>query len=104
MLQMVLKTLWILSATEKNGKRTSLHSAARELKMPIAPGRPVFCLHPQRARRRGVVPPPPATLEVFKMLPRERGLTPGGRRPGEAADRPRWMRGARPGAAPRRGP
>ena len=51
-------------------ERTFVHSAARKLKMPTASGRPVLCLHPQRARWQGVVPLPAATLAVLMMLTR----------------------------------
>ena len=53
-----------------NLERTLVHSAARKLKMPTASGRPVFCLHPQRARWQGVVLLPAATLAVLMMLTR----------------------------------
>ena len=61
---MVLMMLMILSAMVEKLERTLLHSAARELKMSTASGRPVYCMHPQRIWRRGVVTPPRATLEV----------------------------------------
>ena len=64
----MLLVVVVLQSARKTLKRTLLHSAARELKMLTAPGRPVQCMHPLRIRRRGVVPPPPATLEVLKML------------------------------------
>ena len=65
MLQMVQM---LQTTTMVEMERTLMHSAARELKILIAPGRPVLCMHPQRIWRRGVVTPPPATLAVLMWL------------------------------------
>ena len=59
---------WIFFLLMENLERTLVHSAARKLNMPTASGRPVFCLHPQRACWQGVVPLPAATLAVLMML------------------------------------
>jgi len=56
-------------------ERTSLHSAAQELKILRAPGRPVPCVHAQRIWRRGVVTPPPAPLALLKRLQQKRAKT-----------------------------
>ena len=58
LVQMVLMMPWL--------DRSLVHSAARKLKTLKASGRPVLCLHPQRARWQGVVPLPAATLAVLK--------------------------------------